>query len=126
MECFSRVLENDNKVLERLTFWPKVPCLIKKVEYWTLLNRCKRGSRILSRTEKGDVVPIALWAHILASRPNDASVVYYFISQMPTLFDVVVCNKNTKPSVTTKRSSLAASQDGEEKNTVEKRMKQET
>jgi hypothetical protein len=84
MDYFTQVLENDNMTLERLTFWPKVPCPFQKIDYLTSLNRCKRGE-IFADDSKNDV-PLGLWAHIFASRPNP-DLVRYFCSQMPNLFD---------------------------------------
>ena len=85
VEHFCGILQTENQTLERLTFWPnrfwpKVPCKIPRLQYLTLLNRCGR-QRLFHAN-----VPNALWAHVLAAKPN-ADLVRYFVNEKPVLFD---------------------------------------
>lgn len=89
---FVHILESDprnNATLERLTFWPKTPCPHPKIRYFTMLNRCGRQNLLQLQSSTTQEQPLALWAHIVATKPID--LVRYFIMQCPSLFDQNVC-----------------------------------
>lgn len=100
VEHFSRVLESENTTLEHLTFWHKVPCKMKQVQYLTMLNRCGRN-RLLQSTVFGSV-PNALWANALASK-NNADLVRHFVTENPLLFDCRVAKRHAADDIDTKK-----------------------
>ena len=80
-----RILETkQNLTLERLTFWPKVPCSVPELQYWVRLNRCQGHTLVCASA----TLPRAMWAHVLAAVAHHADLVRYFVTELPSLVDV--------------------------------------